>query len=194
MLPFVSAGTRLLFSYPGNSSLTEMICISIAWFRRAGDRLIREQTYKHTRIHMRLSEVNKGYLTCFLIYSPKQIHAYNDIHTHKHKHIHAHTHIHIYTTHTYIYTHMHTHTYMHTCIHTQTVVKHTHTYTYIYSYIHACIHTYTSIFTRLTPGKLKEFCRSHADLSYSFSVHYSELRSSQVFSKRSSVIISKAPD
>src|SRR6218665_1235350 len=52
----------------------------------------------------------------------------------------------------------------------------------------------TSIFTRLTPGKLKEFCRSHADLSYSFSVYYSELRSSPVFSKRSSVIISKAPD
>src|SRR6218665_1116099 len=52
----------------------------------------------------------------------------------------------------------------------------------------------TSIFTWLTPGKLKEFCRSHADLSYSFSAHYSELRSSQVFSKRSSVIISKAPD
>jgi len=35
----------------------------------------------------------------------------------------------------------------------------------------------TSIFTRLTLGKLKEFCRSHADLSYSFSVYYSELRS-----------------
>src|SRR6218665_2875282 len=52
----------------------------------------------------------------------------------------------------------------------------------------------TSIFNRLTPGKLKEFCRSHADLSYSFSVYYSELRSSLVFSKRSSVIISKAPD
>ena len=33
----------------------------------------------------------------------------------------------------------------------------------------------TSIFTRLTPGKLKEFCRSYADLSYSFSVYYSEL-------------------
>src|SRR6218665_889988 len=53
---------------------------------------------------------------------------------------------------------------------------------------------YTSIFTRITSGKLKEFCRSHADLSYSFSVYYSELRSMQVFSKRSSVIISKAPD
>jgi len=27
---------------------------------------------------------------------------------------------------------------------------------------------YSSIFTWLTPGKLKEFCRSHVDLSCSF--------------------------
>jgi len=30
------------------------------------------------------------------------------------------------------------------------------------------IYVCTSIFTRLTPGMLKKFCRSHADLSYSF--------------------------
>src|SRR6218665_543648 len=64
----------------------------------------------------------------------------------------------------------------------------------IHLHVYFAALSYTSIFTRLTPGKLKEFCRSHADLSYSFSVYYSELRSSRVFSIRSSVIISKAPD
>jgi len=64
---------------------------------------------------------------------------------------------------------------------------------FVYMYVLcACMYTClynTSIFTRLTPGKLKEFCRSHADLSYSFwvwcSEPYSELRPSPVFSERS---------
>src|SRR6218665_2396142 len=61
-------------------------------------------------------------------------------------------------------------------------------------YVLSYMTTTCSILTRLTPGKLKEFCRSHADLSCSFLVYYSELRSAPVFSQRSSVIISKAPD
>ena len=52
----------------------------------------------------------------------------------------------------------------------------------------------TSTFTRLMPRKLKEICRSHVDLSYSFWFYYSEFRSLPVFSKRSGVIISKAHD
>jgi len=44
---------------------------------------------------------------------------------------------------------------------------------------------FNSVFTRLMPGKLKEFCSSHTDLSHSFWVWCSELRSSPAFSKRS---------
>jgi len=68
----------------------------------------------------------------------------------------------------------------------------THTYTRVH--IHTLVYIILVFLPGLRPGSSKNFCRSHADLWYSFWVYYSELRSSPVFSKCSSVIISKAPD
>src|SRR6218665_1506515 len=59
---------------------------------------------------------------------------------------------------------------------------------------HVCFILTLVFLPGLRPGSYKNFADLTRTYHYSFSVYYSELRSSPVLSKRSSFIISKAPD